>query len=361
MTLFTRLLIGLAFLAHWGLAQSVVRGPYLQVVTPTSVVVRWRTDVPTDSRVTYGPSAGTYSQQTILPETSTEHIVKLSNLQAATKYYYTIGTSTATLLSDTTLNVRTAPTVGSTAPIRIWALGDFGSNTPNQFAVRDRISQFTANRRPDVWLWLGDNAYSYGRDTEYQQNVFQAYPSFFRNIPVYPAPGNHDYADNVNNFDIAYYKIFSTPTQAEAGGVASGSASYYSVDYGNVHLVSLDSYGKEGGQFRLSDTTGTQVQWLKRDLAANRQPWTIVYFHHPPYTKGSHNSDTENELILLRQNLTPILERYKVDLVLNGHSHVYERSYRINGFGVIPKPSIWPRMLLTPPPAATMAQSIRAR
>jgi acid phosphatase type 7 len=57
----------------------------------------------------------------------------------------------------------------------------------------------------------------------------------------------------------------------------------------------------------------------------------VVYFHHPPYTKGSHNSDSETELVNLRQKLIPILERYKVDLVLNGHSHSYERSFMING------------------------------
>ena len=76
---------------------------------------------------------------------------------------------------------------------------------------------------------------------------------------------------------------------------------------------------------------GPQAVWLKQDLAANTQPWTVVYFHHPPYTKGSHNSDTEAELINMRQKIVPIFERYKVDLVLSGHSHSYERSYLING------------------------------
>jgi len=75
--------------------------------------------------------------------------------------------------------------------------------------------------------------------------------------------------------------------------------------------------------------------WLKQDLAANTQPWTVVYFHHPPYTKTSHNSDTETELINMRQRVVRIFERYKVDLVLNGHSHGYERSFLLNGhYGV---------------------------
>lgn len=311
---------------------KVVRGPYLQVVTPTSVVVRWRTDQPTDSRVTFGSRAGQFTQQATSAAATTEHVVTLTGLQPATTYYYTVGTTTGVLAGDPDQHVRTAPVPGSTAPIRFWALGDFGSDTPNQYAVRDQMAKFTASHRPDIWLWLGDNAYNYGTDAEFGQKVFAVYPDFFRNIPVFPAPGNHDYADNTNKMDIDYYKIFTVPTKAEAGGLASGTSAYYSYDYGNVHFISLDSYGSEGGQYRLYDTTGAQVQWLKRDLAARKLPWTVVYFHHPPHTKGSHNSDTEAELIRLRQNLTPILERYGVDLVLSGHSHVYERTYRLRNY-----------------------------
>ena len=315
-----------------GQAVAITRGPYLQVVTPTSVTIRWRTDQPTDSRVSYGVKFSQFTQQATVAQSTTEHIVTLTGLQPTTKYYYTIGSSSAVLAGHSTQYVRTAPVPGSNAPIRFWALGDFGSGTPNQLAVRDQVTRFTATHRPDIWLWLGDNAYNFGRDAEFGQKVFAVYPEFFKNIPVWPTPGNHDYADNANAMDIDYYKIFTVPTKAEAGGIASGTSAYYSYDYGNVHFVSLDSYGKEGGQYKLYDTTGTQVQWLKRDLAANKQSWTVVYFHHPPHTKGSHNSDTEDELIRLRQNLTPILERFGVDLVLNGHSHVYERSYRLRNY-----------------------------
>jgi hypothetical protein len=79
------------------------------------------------------------------------------------------------------------------------------------------------------------------------------------------------------------------------------------------------------------ENNSPQVLWLKDDLANNLQPWTIVYFHHSLYTKGSHDSDTETDLVILRQLLNPILEDYGVDLVLMGHSHVYERSYLLDG------------------------------
>ena len=73
------------------------------------------------------------------------------------------------------------------------------------------------------------------------------------------------------------------------------------------------------------------LTWLQRDLAANTRPWVIVFFHHPPYSKGSHDSDREIELIEMRQNALPILEQFGVDLVLTGHSHAYERSFLLDG------------------------------
>jgi hypothetical protein len=70
--------------------------------------------------------------------------------------------------------------------------------------------------------------------------------------------------------------------------------------------------------------------WLTNDLANATADWIIAYWHHPPYTKGSHDSDAEIELIQMRQNFLPILEAYGVDLVLSGHSHCYERSYLLD-------------------------------
>jgi Fibronectin type 3 domain-containing protein len=70
--------------------------------------------------------------------------------------------------------------------------------------------------------------------------------------------------------------------------------------------------------------------WLQNDLAATTRDWIVAFWHHPPYTKGSHNSDTETELTQMRQNLLPILEAGGVDVVLTGHSHSYERSYLID-------------------------------
>jgi hypothetical protein len=89
--------------------------------------------------------------------------------------------------------------------------------------------------------------------------------------------------------------------------------------------------------------------WLRQDLAANTNQWLIAYFHHPPYSKGSHDSDLswEFELIEMRENINPILESYGVDLVLAGHSHCYERSFLLSGhYGY--SYSLMPEMIVDP-------------
>jgi 3',5'-cyclic AMP phosphodiesterase CpdA len=82
----------------------------------------------------------------------------------------------------------------------------------------------------------------------------------------------------------------------------------------------------------MADTLGAQVQWVKKDLEANKNKgWVVAYWHHPPYTMGSHNSDRETELVKIRENFIHVLERYGVDLVLCGHAHLYERSKLMKG------------------------------
>ena len=107
--------------------------------------------------------------------------------------------------------------------------------------------------------------------------------------------------------------------------MVSGTEAYYAVNYGNIHFICLDSFDTS------RSATGPMATWLQNDLAANTATWTIAYWHHPPYTKGSHNSDSESNLIEMRQNINPILENGGVDVVLAGHSHSYERSYFLDG------------------------------
>ncbi len=73
------------------------------------------------------------------------------------------------------------------------------------------------------------------------------------------------------------------------------------------------------------------LNWLESDLATTERDWIIAFWHHPPYSLGTHPSDLDLFETEMRERALPILERYGVDLVLSGHSHVYERSFLLNG------------------------------
>src|SRR5262245_38437134 len=76
-----------------GQAVLVTRSPYLQRGSYDSLVVRWRTNVATDSRVCYGASPSTLSSCVTDPQSVTEHIVSLAGLGMNTTYYYSVGSS----------------------------------------------------------------------------------------------------------------------------------------------------------------------------------------------------------------------------------------------------------------------------
>lgn len=310
---------------------SVTRGPYLQIGTPNSTVVRWRTNVATNSRVSIGTTQGSLSVNTDNASVTTEHEVIVSNLLPATKYFYSVGSTTQTLAgNDASHFFVTSPVAGSVLPTRIWVLGDSGTANINAAAVRNAYLNFTGTTHTNLWLMLGDNAYENGTDSEYQAAVFDMYPTMLRQSVLWPALGNHDTAQSTTPpAGLPYFAMFTLPTGAQAGGIASGTERYYSFDYANIHFICLDSMTSD------RSANGPMATWLRADLASTTRQWTIAFWHHPPYSKGSHDSDTESFLVQMRQNILPILEDAGVDLVLAGHSHTYERSFLIDGhYGV---------------------------
>jgi hypothetical protein len=304
----------------------VLRGPYLQTPTTSNLVVRWRTDRATDSRVRFGLADDDLAFEATDATVTAEHSVTLSGLSSDTKYFYALGSGTDIQASGAGYFFHTPP--AGPKPTRIWAIGDsgtasFGSTAP--LAVRDAYAGFTATRPTDVWLMLGDNAYGVGTDSQYQTAVFDVFEQLLRTTPLWSTIGNHETYGPAPGGALAYFDIFNLPEDGRAGGVASGSERYYGFDYGDIHFVCLDS--------EISDNSPTSpmLTWLEQDLAANTKEWLIAFWHSPPYTKGSHDSDFEENLVQMRESVVPVLESYGVDLVLCGHSHSYERSFLLNG------------------------------
>ena len=311
---------------------TLTRGPYLQKAAPSRITIRWRSSLSVVGRARYGTGVGSLTSIADESSATTEHIVELTGLSANTTYYYSIGSATDTLASGADYTFTTPPLAGSAVNTRVWVLGDAGTSGPlaspnvNQTAVRDAFYAWTGARTPNLVLQLGDNAYNSGTDGEFQKGVFDIYPTMLRKTPFWSCLGNHETAQSTAFVDTyPYFSIYTFPIAGECGGVASGTEHYYSFDYGNIHFISLDSMTASRA------ANGAMATWLQSDLASTTATWIVCFFHHPPYTKGSHDSDTETELIEMRQNMLPILEAGGADLVLSGHSHCYERSYLIDG------------------------------
>jgi hypothetical protein len=311
---------------------SLVKGPYLQVGSPNSMIIKWETNIATDTKVEYDTTATNMNFFAGSLAMDTVHEVQLSGLLPYTKYYYTIGSKTMMIQGDTNNYFVTSPLTGQTGKYRFWVTGDCGNLSTNQLDCKNQYNLYNKNKLTDGWLLLGDNAYFSGTNTEFNAQFFAVYQTdIMKHAVLWPSPGNHDYNNGATTTPtVPYFDIFTVPTNGESGGVPSGTKTYYSYDYGNIHFVSLDSYGTISNK-KMYDTTGQQALWLKQDLTANNSRWTVVYFHHPPYTMGSHNSDTETELELIRSSFLKMLERYDVDVVMCGHSHDYERAKLMKG------------------------------
>lgn len=325
------ILIVMTLIGFVRLPPKVTRGPYLQQSSPTSVAVRWRTDRPARTIVHYGLTPDRLVTDAQIRMKGTDHGIVLAGLNPGTKYYYEVEPSPGAPWRRKRMYIfSTPPPKASTQATRVWVLGDSGTGNRTQKAVRDAFYRFTGSRHADVWLMLGDNAYSKGSDREHQKALFDIYPDTLSSTALWPALGNHDASSaDPRTQSGVYFDVFSLPSQGQCGGVMSGTEAYYSFDHANIHFVCLDSEGSD------RSPQGPMLTWLKKDLNENRQDWTIAFFHQPPYTKGSHDSDDARDsaggIGEIRENVVPILEQAGVDLVLCGHSHNYERSYLLDG------------------------------
>lgn len=356
---------------------------FLQQVAATSAIVRWRGDA---AALCAGTAADRLYIRAQVSDDGGHRQAVLRGLEPDTVYYYSLGGAGRAPAGQW---FRTAPRPGAVSAdgnAHIWILGDSGTETEtfmgratHRGEARAVMEGFlTYNRAQaqdepvDLLLLLGDNAYLEGSDAQWQGAFFDVYGDLLHRTATWPTIGNHEMGATVidvcplfpapgcdkgplriplggssesadpRSYDsdgdgpdpggLPYLQIFSLPTGGEAGGVPSGTEQYYSFDYGNVHVVSLDS--------QLSNRDPAQRaamrDWLVEDLGANRRDWTVVVFHHPSYSKGmNHDSDVEQAEIDMRTTFGPVFERHGVDVVFSGHSHSYERSWYLRGhFGL---------------------------
>jgi acid phosphatase type 7 len=299
------------------------RLPYLQSVTTTSAVVAFaawpgeiwvearKGDEKDDKKVAVKARArfaGSEAQrqrsfqhrddgQALSPDHYFVQRADLDGLEPRTLYCYRVMSARGPLTEPAPLVTAAPP--GQEEAVRFVMLGDTGSGSAAQQAIARRI----AAEPFDFLVFLGDLAYEQGSADQLQTRFFEVYKEYLQFAPVFPAMGNHDRRTRNGG---PYLEAFVLPPPEL----------YYSFDWGDVHIVVLDTTGGYA----------QQVEWLKKDLSANRKRFTIAVGHHPMYTgsiRGPH--------LALRARFWPILAHYGVNLVVMGHEHQYQRFARRSG------------------------------
>lgn len=216
---------------------------------------------------------------------------------SSTIYYKLYDSNTSSWGSQSTF--KTAPPV-STTTYSFLCLGDSRTN----MGPWGQIATLSNAKNTNFTLYTGDIVNSGATNSDWD-NWFNNGVSYLQNNLIYHACGNHDAADTTK-----YQNIFTMP-------VVSNSKMHYSFTYGNAIFICMNT----------ENSTTSEYNWMVSVLQANQsKTWKVLFFHRPFFTIGTHAGEMNAEL----STWWAAFDTYGVDLILNGHDHMYERSKPIN-------------------------------
>ena len=141
-------------------------------------------------------------------------------------------------------------------------------------------------------------------------------PSVLRSLPVATTIGNHD-SGSVN-----YSNHFNYPNKQSSGDRTAAGTDYY-FTYGNTLFISIDT-----NNYNVSTHENVIKEATEKNPDAK---WRVLMFHQDIYGSGYDHSDSDG--IVLRTQLTPVIDKYDIDAVLQGHDNTYSRTYQITSDG----------------------------
>jgi len=279
---------------------KIVRGPYVQWVTASSARIVWWTNIASPSVVDYGV-AGPTGQTASDTVPVQEHVVLLAPLTAGTAYQYTVGDGASAVSGTAKFRTMAAP--GTTFSFD--AMGDYGSASVGEKQNASRIAGDDAQ----FLQTLGDNVYSQAADPDFSTTYSEMDGHFFRQMQpalsakaLWTANGDKEYYG-----EGAWFRVIYAPNNER----------WYSYDWGDAHILVLDST-------QPFDPASAQFAFAQADLVAHQgSRWRIAVIQNPPYSSTSNNSSSGP----VRTSLVPLFQAQKVQLVLSGNSHNYERTF----------------------------------
>lgn len=293
--LLLRVWSALLCLAVPAFAAPLTKSPYLQAPGTDSITIMWETLADEPGQLRYGE--GTRLDRTVGPIKPTRvagakvtffvYEAVLTGLKPGTAYRYE-----ASVGPDRSA-VRQFKTFSKQADkVTFIAYGDTRTNPDKHTAVAALFRKYS----PEFILHSGDLVAKGTEHERWATEFFDPLKGVIDEVPMLPSIGNHE-QDGVN-----YLAYFHQPGDKRY---------FYSRDIGPVHVLTLD--------YRSTKATDEQFAFVQADLRASRAPWKIVLLHAPMFNFGGHASLWGHEDYL------PLFRETKVDLVLAGHSHLYER------------------------------------
>lgn len=204
----------------------------------------------------------------------------------------------------------------NTEPFSFIYFGDAQNDVKSMWS---RVIRKSYKMVPDVdfMLHAGDLINHSESDREWA-TWFYAGSYIHSTVPSIMTPGNHEYNYRKGTLSKLWNPQFNLPKN---GPMESLHETCYALDYGNMKLVSIDAKSYIDDE----RSREAQTQWLDSTLASNTKKWTTIFMHYPVFSTAKGRDNKE-----LREGLKPLIEKYSVDLVLQGHDHTYARGYASN-------------------------------
>ncbi len=242
---------------------------------------------------------------------ATYHSAVIRNLQPGTTYVYRVGNGREDNGYWSEWFQFTTARTDMEEPFSFIYFGDAQNNVKSLWSrvIRNSYRQFP---EVDFMLHAGDLINDRDANLEWGE-WFHAGSFIHATVPSIMTPGNHEYRDGV--LSALWRPQFTLPMN---GPIDELKETCYAIDYQDMKLISIDA---EGFDESLEARTA-QVKWLDSVLRSNTKKWTTITMHYPIYSTAKGRDNKE-----LREALKPLMDKYGVDLVLQGHDHTYARGY----------------------------------
>ena len=236
------------------------------------------------------------------------HYITLTGLKPGTKYYYRIGDASRQWWS----NVGIIDTADNSNEFTFFHFSDSQGGIERQYQRFADTVAMAYNMYPDsAFIMHTGDLVDKGNNFKQWNWLYNTASNNVMKSVLMPTAGNHEKSDDAI---MQYNMLSNVPSQNTETGV------YYSFDYNNAHFMVLNS-NDTNADGALSDK---QVNWLRQDASASNAQWKIVSIHKAVYSSGTHSED--DDIKTLQNQLTSLLPELGIDLVLQGHEHVYSRT-----------------------------------